>query len=158
MCHFLPVHHLGMANLAGSKVKIQHSENTSESVNTYESAVLWLKELCKDLYQCDFENKKVGDIVLIKIMLKTRSYWHLGRVLSLNIGDDGNVRSVNLKKGDGSNHTYSIKHFYPMELSLTHNGPTRNAEVDSSATSDVEDFNRRRNKRSRTKKEAKEPK
>ena len=25
MCHFLPVHHLGMAFLAGSKVKIQHS-------------------------------------------------------------------------------------------------------------------------------------
>ena len=25
MCHFLPVHHLGMASLAGSKVKIQHS-------------------------------------------------------------------------------------------------------------------------------------
>ena len=24
MCHFLPVHHLGMAFLAGSKVKIQH--------------------------------------------------------------------------------------------------------------------------------------
>ena len=24
MCHFLPVHHLGMASLAGSKVKIQH--------------------------------------------------------------------------------------------------------------------------------------
>ena len=26
MCHFLPVHHLGMASLAGSKVKIQHWE------------------------------------------------------------------------------------------------------------------------------------
>ena len=26
MCHFLPVHHLGMAFLAGSKVKIQHSD------------------------------------------------------------------------------------------------------------------------------------
>ena len=24
MCHFLPVHHFGMASLAGSKVKIQH--------------------------------------------------------------------------------------------------------------------------------------
>ena len=26
MCHFLPVHHFGMAWLAGSKVNIQHSE------------------------------------------------------------------------------------------------------------------------------------
>ena len=25
MCHFLPVHHFGMASLAGSKVKIQHN-------------------------------------------------------------------------------------------------------------------------------------
>ena len=29
MCHFLPVHHLGMAFLAGSKAKIQHSHSTS---------------------------------------------------------------------------------------------------------------------------------
>ena len=30
MCHFLPVHHLGMAFLAGSKVKIQHLVLTSK--------------------------------------------------------------------------------------------------------------------------------
>ena len=75
----------------------------------------------------------------------------------MNIGDDGNVRSMNLKKGDGSNHAHSIKHLYPMELSLTHNGSTRNAEVDSSATSDIEDFDRHRSKRSCTKKKQKNP-
>ena len=31
MCHFLPVHHLGMERLAGSKVKIQHSFNVKNS-------------------------------------------------------------------------------------------------------------------------------
>ena len=64
------------------------------------SYLLSQQEQCKYLYQCDFENKtKVGDIVLIKNPAKTRPYWPLGRVLSLNIGDDGNVRSMNLKKG-----------------------------------------------------------
>ena len=29
MCHFLPVHPFGMACLAGSKVKIQHTQNLS---------------------------------------------------------------------------------------------------------------------------------
>ena len=112
----------------------------------YDKYLLSLREQCKDLYQCDFENKmKFGDI---KILQKIRPYWPLGRVLNLNIGDDGNVRSVNLKMGDRSNHTNSIKHLYPMDLSLTHNGPTRNAEVDYSATSDIEDFDRRRSKRS----------
>ena len=31
MCHFLPVHHLGMAFLAGSKAKIQHSPHISNA-------------------------------------------------------------------------------------------------------------------------------
>ena len=44
-----------------------------------------------------------------------------------------------------------------MELSLTYNIPTRNAEVDFSATSDIEDFDRRRSKRSYTKKKQKNP-
>ena len=48
------------------------------------------------------------------------------RVLSLNIGD--NVKSVNLKKGDGSNYTHSIKHLYRVES--------------FSVTSDIEDFDR----------------
>ena len=42
-----------------------------------------------------------------------------------------------------------------MESSLTHNDPTRNAEVDSSATSDIEAFDGRRSKRSCTKKNQK---
>ena len=34
MCHFLPVHHFGMACLAGSKVKIQHLFSIKEIINT----------------------------------------------------------------------------------------------------------------------------
>ena len=124
----------------------------------YDEYLLRLGEQCKDLYQCEFENKmKVGDIELIKNPAKTRPYWRFGRVLSLNIGDDGNVRFVNQKKGDGSKLIHSIKHLYTLKLSFTHNGPTRNAEVDSSATSDIDDFDRRRSKSSCTKKKQKDP-
>ena len=54
--------------------------------------------------------------MLIRNPAKTRPYWPLSRVLSLNVGDDGNVRSANLKK-DGNNQTHSIKHLFTMELS-----------------------------------------
>ena len=33
MCHFLPVHHFGMACLVGSKVNIQHPEDLPEAMN-----------------------------------------------------------------------------------------------------------------------------
>ena len=39
MCHFLPVHHLGMAFLAGSKAKIQHStiyQKLEEKLDSYQ--------------------------------------------------------------------------------------------------------------------------
>ena len=32
MCHFLPVHHLGMVFLAGSKAKIQHNFQSAGAV------------------------------------------------------------------------------------------------------------------------------
>ena len=68
----------------------------------YDEYLLSLQERCKNFYQCDFENKsKLDDIVLIKNPSKTRPYWPLGRDLNLNIGGDGNVRSVKLKRETG---------------------------------------------------------
>ena len=45
----------------------------------------------------------------------------LGRVVELCPGDDGLIRSVRVKRGDGTIHLHSIKLLYPLELSLTHN-------------------------------------
>ena len=42
LCHFLPVHHLGMACLAGSKVKIQHTKGISAMWNAI-SLDIWYK-------------------------------------------------------------------------------------------------------------------
>ena len=87
----------------------------------YKDYLLSLRESCKDLHQVDFVNKvKVNDIVLIQSPSKPRPYWLLGRVIQLFPGNDKLVRSVQVKRGDGAIQTHSLKHLYPLELSLTH--------------------------------------
>ena len=69
----------------------------------------------------NFSNKiKLDDLILIKNPLKPRPYWQLGRVVELFPGNDNKIRSVWVKRCDGMTQTYSIKHLYPWELSLTH--------------------------------------
>ena len=91
----------------------------------YQEYLLSLRETCKDLHEVSFENKlKVNDVVLVKGPPMTkRPYWTLGRVVELIPGYDQKVRSVKILKGDGATGTittHSLKHLYPMELSLTH--------------------------------------
>ena len=45
MCHFLPVHHLGMAFLAGSKAKIQHCAGVVIEWSTHNSRLAFLKDI-----------------------------------------------------------------------------------------------------------------
>ena len=59
--------------------------------------------------------------LFVKHPNKLRPYWLLGRTLELIRGDDDKVRSVKLKRGDGKIVIDSLKHLYPLELSLTHN-------------------------------------
>ena len=74
------------------------------------------------MHELNFENKvNLDEVVLVKGPPMTkRPFWHLGRVVELIPGYDGKVRSVKIKKGDGSITHHSVKHLYPMELSLTH--------------------------------------
>ena len=62
----------------------------------------------------------MDDVVLIKNPAKPRPFWLLGRVLELHHGDDDKVRSAKIKRGDGAEQVHSLKHLYPLELSLTH--------------------------------------
>ena len=88
----------------------------------YDSYLLSLRESCRDLHQVQWNDKiSVDDIVLVKLLNKTRPYWVMGRVLELVKGHDDKVRSVKLKRGDGVIVHHSINHLYPLELSLTHN-------------------------------------
>ena len=81
-----------------------------------------MRETWKNLHQINWNNKiSVDDIVLVKLLNKSRPYWVLGRVLELVRGHDDKVRSVKLKRGDGVVTPHSINHLYPLELLLTHN-------------------------------------
>ena len=97
----------------------------------YESYLLSLREHSKYLHETDWENKvKVNDIVLIKLPNKSRPFWQMGRIIELIVGYDNKVRSVRLKRGDGQICHHSLKHLYPLELSLTHSGHKVNESDD----------------------------
>ena len=84
--------------------------------------LLSLRESCKDLHNMDFSNKiQVNDMVLIKNPAKIRPFWKLGRVTELFKGNDGNICSAQITRGDVSYEKHNIQHLFPMELSLTHN-------------------------------------
>ena len=87
----------------------------------YHEYLLSLRESLKDIHQMEFNNKiKCDDVVLVKDPTKSHPFWCLGRVVELFPGDDNNVRSARIRKGDGTCSVNSIKHLYPLELSITH--------------------------------------
>lgn len=115
-----------------SRTEVVESINIRDELLTkfrelwYQEYLLSLREQCRDLHEIDFTNKvEVDEIVLIKHPNKTRPFWQLGRVTELVPGDDGKVRSVKIKRGDGSVGLHSVKLLYPLELSLTHNYRSR---------------------------------
>ena len=59
-------------------------------------------------------------MVVDKNPTKSRPYWSLGRVMEVIPGDDVLVRSAKIRKSDGKVQEHSIKHLYPLELSIAH--------------------------------------
>ena len=119
-------HDLGEVT-APSQTQVEQSIQLRENILSkfkslwYEEYLLGLRELCIDLHETKFENRiKKNEIVLIKNPLKSRPFWDLGRVVQLIHGSDDKVRSVKIIKGNGVEQLHSIKHLYPLELSLTH--------------------------------------
>ena len=113
----------------------------------YEEYLLGLKETFKNLHEAKFENRvKVGDIVLVKNPAVKRQHWALGRILELYPGADGKVRSVKLIRGKAdyrekplTPELHSLKHLYPLELSITHNhNPTLSQEIIDNVESGVD--------------------
>ena len=101
-----------------------------------------LRENSRDLYQKDWENLvKLGDVVLISSSVKPRSHWQLGRVVALSPSGDGKVRSVTLKKADGTEAVHSINLLHPLEISAE--DTTRHSTGLAAPTVD----NRRKSKR-----------
>ena len=115
----------------------------------YESYLLSLRSLYKNLHETEFVNKiKVNDLVLIKNPVKARQHWRLGRVIELVYGSDNKVRTVKLLRGDAKYRQqsvrklelHSIKNLYPLELSITHNH-VADSEIDQNLLNlEVEDL------------------
>lgn len=105
---------------------IKTLENRDALINKFKNVwhdeyLLSLRELHKDIHQNSFDNKiKLQDVVLIRNPAKPRPYWFLGRVVELVKGSDGNIRSAKLLRGDRTEVHHSLKHLYPLELSITH--------------------------------------
>ena len=117
---------------SASRRQLVHSLDVRNSMletfkkSWFEEYLLSLQETYKCLHDTEFSNKiRVGEIVLIRQPNLKRHQWILGRVLELYYGNDKKVRSAKVlrsgdwEKGPLVSSVYSIKHLYPMELSIS---------------------------------------
>ena len=94
---------------------------------------LWYNEYLLDLgrnspghSRLRSENRlQKDDVVLVKSLLKPRSFWILGTIVELIQCNDDVVRSARVRRGDGLEEVHSFKHLYPLELSFTPNNITQ---------------------------------
>lgn len=63
------------------------------------------------------------DVVLIKSPLKPRPFWALGTVTELVQGNDNVVRAARVRRANGQVEVHSLKHLYPLEISLNSRCP-----------------------------------
>src|SRR6201990_969415 len=85
--------------------------------------LLSLREYSRNLYQSSWIDRiKCGDVVLIKLPNKPRTFGLLGKVIEVVVGYDNIIRSVKVKQSNGKVAHHSICNLFPMELSITHPG------------------------------------
>ena len=91
-----------------------------------------LKRKLQGLHETIYLEKiEIDDEILIKNPVKPRLYWQFGRVVELFHGEDNEICSVNVKREDRLTQKHLIKHFYPLELTLTHEYHTLSPETDN---------------------------
>ena len=91
----------------------------------YDEYQFSLRETCTEFLKIDYLNKiHVDEVILMKNPAKPRPFSQLGRFVELYLRGDEIICSVGIRKRDGSEELNSIKHLYPMELSLTHSQDT----------------------------------
>ena len=104
----------------------------------HEEYLLGLGELTHDFYQSDFNNViAMNDMVFIRNPAKSRPYWSLGRVIRVTPGGDSCIRSTLVKKFDGTTQEYSLKHLFPLELSISHSRRTSEPPEELSDSEDI---------------------
>ena len=121
-------------------VQVQHFKIVYDFFHNSESDMA--PQLLKDFENCI----KIDDIVLIKNNIQTRPFWHLGRVVRLIVGSDDKIRSAEIKIGDNIV-LHSLKHLYPLELSLQPDNSGQLVEEPIPSCSQPVDSNNTRPKR-----------
>uniref|UniRef100_A0A8D8QQL5 Integrase catalytic domain-containing protein n=1 Tax=Cacopsylla melanoneura TaxID=428564 RepID=A0A8D8QQL5_9HEMI len=59
----------------------------------------------------------VGDVVQVKELQLSRSYWRVGQISELVPSKDGHTRTARVRMANGHTITRSISHLYPLEIS-----------------------------------------
>ena len=109
-------------NSLNKSLELQEELITTFKTLWYENYLLSLREHCRNIYQNKWEKRiKVGDVVLIKSINKSRPFWMLRKVLENIIGFDNKIRAVKLKQGNAAIEYHSISNPYPMEISCPQN-------------------------------------
>ena len=76
----------------GEAVRPSDSRWTREYLPTIQHRQKWLR---------DSPNTHVGDIVLVMDELTHRNHWPMGRIVKVNVGRDGVIRSCDIKTEKG---------------------------------------------------------
>ena len=79
-----------------------------------------LREFDRDLHEKNWSNRiSIGDIVLIGSETTIKPFWHMACVIAVIPGADDRIRTVKVRKSDGTEGIYPINLLYPLELSLS---------------------------------------
>ena len=87
----------------------------------------WYKEYLLSLRSNHYNNNayatvknspflKEGSVVLLKNPVKSKPFWNIAKIVKITPSSDEHIRSVTVKKGDGSTTTTSVINLYPLEL------------------------------------------
>lgn len=79
----------------------EHHRDSYETPNTKQSAYL-----------------KPGSVVLLRSPIKSRPFWTFVQIVDITPSSDNKIRSVRIKRPNGSISTSSIVHLYPLELDV----------------------------------------
>ena len=104
------------------QVALERRENLFQQVRErwYTEYLTSLRDLGRDMYQVKWENLvKEGQLVTIFNPAKPRYMWTMGVITELIPGNDGKIRMAHVRKPDRTTAVHTIKHLYPLELSVT---------------------------------------
>lgn len=113
-----------VSNTKAAKALVEISRRSNEIINQFwrHWKTSYLQHLQQRPATQKFQNKyaarlpRIGDVVIIRDDLRKRAYWKLGKIVQLNVSDDLQVRSAQLKVGSGKITVRPLKDLFFLEL------------------------------------------